>query len=55
MSEHTWLQLKEKLRDKKDDGKPSLAIGFEDGRRVTYEETVEFKRSALLPTKSFLN
>lgn len=54
MSEHTWLQLKEKLRDKKDDGKPSLAIGFEDGRRVTYEETVEFKKKRAAANQEFL-
>ena len=54
MSEYTWLQLKEKLRDKKDDSKPSLAIGFEDGRRVTYEETVEFKKKRAAANQEFL-
>jgi tetratricopeptide (TPR) repeat protein/transcription elongation GreA/GreB family factor len=54
MSEHTWLQLKEKLRDKNDDDKPSLAIGFEDGRRVTYEETVEFKKKRSAANQEFL-
>jgi hypothetical protein len=54
MSEHTWFQLKEKLRDKKDDSKPSLAIGFEDGGRVTYEETVEFKKKRAAAKEEFL-
>jgi hypothetical protein len=54
MSEHTWLQLKEKLRDKKDDDRPNLAIGFEDGRRVAYEETVEFKKKRAAANRDFL-
>jgi tetratricopeptide (TPR) repeat protein len=54
MSEHTWLQLKEKLRDKKDDTKSSLSIGFEDGRRVTYEETPEFKQKRSAANQEFL-
>jgi tetratricopeptide (TPR) repeat protein len=54
MSEHTWLELKDKLRDKKDGDKPSLAIGFEDGRRVTYEESVEFKKKRAAANQEFL-
>jgi tetratricopeptide (TPR) repeat protein len=54
LSEHTWLKLKEKLRDKTNASKPSLAVGFEDGRRVTYEETVEFKKKRAAANQEFL-
>jgi tetratricopeptide (TPR) repeat protein len=55
LTEHTWLQLKEKLRDKTDETKSSIAIGFEEGRRVTYEETADFKKKRAEANQEFLS
>ena len=53
ITENSWRELRETLREEKTDG-PSLSVGFQDGRRVAFEETVEFKLQRAAANKVFL-
>jgi tetratricopeptide (TPR) repeat protein len=55
VTEATWRELRETLDDHSTTSSPSIAVGFEDGVQVAYEETVEFKRKRDAANKAFLD